>query len=72
MISLYHVYYWSSLDWRWCEYDVIAESEESIRAKVDESCPPSCRTYPYRKGEEETLKITKHEDITLPWRVPYP
>jgi hypothetical protein len=65
----YHVHYWSAVEWNYVEYDVIAESEAQVRAKVDAECVSEHRLRAYVKESErkDTLEIENRGAITLPY-----
>lgn len=68
-LNLYSVNYWSGTDWKWLEYDALAESEAQIRAHVDTECPSEFRLRPHVRDTErtDTLKIECHGPVKLPY-----
>ncbi len=65
----YHVHYWSSVEWAYLEYDVIATGDAQVREKIDAECAAEHRLRPYVKESErtETLEIEDRGAITLPY-----
>ncbi len=51
ILTVYHARWWSSIDWQWNEADLLAESEEQVRAYVDTQTAPQYR--------ERTLGVAK-------------
>ena len=71
-MNLYNfdVEYFSAIDWKRLSFEVIAENENQVKEWVNKKCPPECRDRPYCGGTGgDTLKITQHNEIELPFIV---
>ena len=68
-LGRYRIEYFSSLDWKDFDYEVVGESEAQVRVWVDKECPRSYRDKPYSsdKPRPDTLKIERIGDVTLPF-----
>lgn len=69
-MNIYTAKYFSHGEWRWIEYEILAESEEQVRRLIDEECAPEWRDRPYKLAGapyEDTLQITLDRTIELPY-----
>ncbi|HDR9106053.1 hypothetical protein [Paraburkholderia sp. A3RO-2L] len=68
-LNLYTVKHWSSLDWKWLEFDALAQTEAQVREQVDKTCSSEYRLRPYVPEDQrtDTLVIECHGPVALPY-----
>jgi hypothetical protein len=72
---IYHVKYFSSIDWRWLESNVIAENDAQVTDLVESNlCKREYRSRPYNGGQDEdSLTIESKREIKFPsvidWKI---
>lgn len=67
MLKIYNVRFFSHGEWRYLEYDIIAESEAQVRKFADEKCEPQWRAKPYGEVKEDSLVIKEVKDVNIPY-----
>lgn len=70
-MNRYTIKFFSTVEWAWMEYDVLAEDMDDCHVFANEQCKPEYRNKPYRMtGEAPTdsleIKLTE-ENITFPF-----
>lgn len=74
-MNRYTCTWFSALEWKWMEFDFLAESEEQLRAHIDTLCPEEYRTgnyYRVTRGMDDisdSLQFDSVYPVTIPFQL---
>lgn len=69
MVAKFSVKYFSSIEWRWQRFLVLAKSLEQVQEMVDKDCAKMYRNKPFQIKKEDSLEIENLGELTLPYVV---